>query len=57
VGLLGGKIGRRRCDAPLLPVPEGFSRVDCREITNFGAPANADAYKNLKTYMRDGPVR
>jgi hypothetical protein len=54
---LGGKVGRRRTGAAPVPVPQGFSRVDCREITHFAAPADAAAYPNLKTYMRDGPVR
>lgn len=50
---IGGKIGRRSPCLPADPVPPGFSRVDCRKITNFGAPADASGYPNLKAYIRD----
>lgn len=53
---VGGKIGRRS-GLPAEAAPNGFSRVDCREITLFGAPSDAKNYPNLKTYLRDGPVR
>ena len=54
-GKIGGKIGGRAAP-PGLPVPEGFSRVNCREITVFGAPRDAWRYPNLKTYLREGAV-
>jgi hypothetical protein len=54
---VGGKIGRRSDAAPLPPLPDGFSRVECREIVNYGAPADGERYPNLKTYMRDAAVR
>ncbi len=53
---VGGKIGRRSVAAPPAPVPDGFSRVDCREIMAYGAPPDAAPYPNLKTYMRDGAI-
>ncbi len=53
----GGKIGRRSKTAPPPPLPAGFSRVECREIVNFGAPADAGGYPSLKTYVREAPLR
>lgn len=49
---IGGKIGRRAVDMPAVPVPAGFSRVDCREITNFVATSEAEPYANVKAYAR-----
>ena len=49
---VGGKIGRRSADAPAPPAPEGFSRVDCREITNFVAADDAELYDSLKAFAR-----
>src|SRR5579864_3145994 len=49
---IGGKIGRRAHDAPEAPLPDGFSRVDCREITHYDAPPDAESYANLKAYAR-----
>ena len=54
---VGGKIGRRHPGTPAEPVPDGFSRVDCREITIFSAPSQPERYATLKTYMRDGTRR
>ena len=48
----GGKIGRRSKTAPPPSLPAGFSRVVCREIVNFGAPADAGGYPSLKIYVR-----
>ncbi len=58
-GKIGGKIGSKiggGAAPPSLPIPEGFSRIDCREITVFGAPRDAGRYPNLKTYLREGAV-
>ncbi len=54
---VGGKLGRRCATPPDTAVPNGFSRVDCREITVFGAPPDGASYCSLKTYLRDGAVR
>lgn len=54
---VGGKIGRRAADAPAIPVPDGFSRVDCREITNFVATDDAESYKSLKAFAREAVAR
>jgi hypothetical protein len=53
---LGGKIGRRSI-LPALPVPEGFSRVERREITLFNPPPDGANYSSLKTYLRGTTVR
>ena len=50
---VGGKIGRRTADVPAPPAPDGFSRVDCREITNFVAADDADSYDSLKAFARE----
>jgi hypothetical protein len=50
---IGGKIGRRSAGAPAPPVPDGFSRVDCRDITNFVAAADAEPYASLKDFARE----
>ena len=50
----GGTIGRRVDNPPPLTVPDGFARVDCREVTYFDAPADAAAFDTLKAYQRDG---
>jgi hypothetical protein len=50
---IGGKIGRRTPDAPAPPLPEGFTRVDCREITNFVAADDAEPYESLKAFVRE----
>ena len=47
---VGGKIGRRTAHVPAPPLPEGFSRVDCREITNFVAADDAEPYDSLKGF-------
>ena len=49
---VGGKIGRRTADVPAPPLPDGFSRVDCREITNFVAADDAEPYDSLKAFAR-----
>jgi hypothetical protein len=49
---IGGKIGRRAVDMPAVPVAAGFSRVACREITNFVATSEAEPYANMKAYAR-----
>lgn len=54
---VGGKLGRRSKSAPLPPLADGFSRVECRAIINYGAPADADNFTDLKTYLRDAAVR
>ncbi len=54
---VGGKIGRRSPYVPADPLPKGFSRVDCREITTYSAPAEPERYTTLKSYLRDGTVR
>jgi hypothetical protein len=54
---VGGKIGRRSKIAPLPPVPDGFARVECREIVNYRAPPDAQNYPDLKSYMREAAVR
>ena len=51
---IGGKIGRRAADAPEAPLPDGFARVDCREITHYVAAADAEAFASLKAYAREG---
>ncbi len=53
---IGGKIGRRTVDAQATPLPEGFSGVDCREITNFVAADDAEPYASLKTFAREAVV-
>jgi hypothetical protein len=53
----GGKIGRRSEAAPLPPLPDGFSNVECREIVHYTAPATGESYSDLKTYMREAAVR
>jgi hypothetical protein len=54
---VGGKLGRRSRAVSPPPPPKGFSRVQCREIINYTPPAGAARYPNLKTYIRDAPVR
>lgn len=51
---VGGKIGPRIREAPELAPPAGFSRVDCRMITNFDAAIDAESFVSLKAYRRDG---
>jgi hypothetical protein len=51
---VGGKIGRRRAALAAIPVPDGFSRVENREITRFGSRSDGVNYPSLKIYMRDG---
>jgi hypothetical protein len=51
---VGGKIGRRSANTLADPLPEGFSRVECRELTVYRAPAEPGRYATLKAYMRDG---
>lgn len=51
---VGGKIGPRIREAPELAPPEGFSRVDCRAITNFDAATDAESFVSLEAYRRDG---
>ncbi|HEX5213718.1 MAG TPA: hypothetical protein VFW22_18495 [Pseudolabrys sp.] len=51
---VGGKIGPRIREAPEPELPEGFSRVVCRAITNFDAAADAENFPSLKAYRRDG---
>jgi hypothetical protein len=53
---VGGRIGRRK--APVaLPLPDGFSRVTCREITVFLARSAATDFPSLKAYLRGGIVK
>ena len=52
----GGKIGRRSKTALPPFLPEGFSRVECREIVNFAPPEDARGYRNLKSYVREAAV-
>ena len=54
---IGGKIGPRIREAPELTPPAGFSRVDCRAITNFDAATDAESFVSLKAYRRDGVTR
>ena len=54
---VGGKIGARRVRWPASLTPLGFSYVDCRAITFFSRPPDAAPYVNLKTYLRDAPLR
>ncbi len=54
---VGGKIGARRVRWPASLTPPGFSYVDCRAITLFSRPPDAAPYANLKTYLRDAPLR
>lgn len=51
---VGGKIGPRIREAPELAPPAGFSRVDCRAITNFDGATDAESFVSLKAYTRDG---
>ena len=51
---VGGKLGRRAPYPPADPPPQGFSRVDCRHIVTYLAPAEPDRYATLKTYLREG---
>ncbi len=53
---VGGKLGRRSPSVPADP-PPGFSRIDCRQLTVYSAPAEPDRYSTLKAYMRDGTQR
>jgi hypothetical protein len=53
---IGGKIGRRSAGAPAVPVPDGFSRVDCREITKFVAADDAEPYASFKAFAREAVV-
>ena len=54
---VGGKIGRRTADAPAPAGAGGFSRVDCREITNFVAADDAESYESLKAFAREAVAR
>jgi hypothetical protein len=54
---VGGKIGGRRPSLPAGPLPDGFSGVDTRAITVFGAPGDATRFTNLRSYLRRGTVR
>lgn len=54
---VGGKIGRRHPGVPADPPPEGFSRVVCRHIVTYSAPAEPERYTTLKRYMREGTQR
>ncbi|HEY1474418.1 MAG TPA: hypothetical protein VGF53_10075 [Pseudolabrys sp.] len=54
---VGGRIGRRSAALPPAPPPEGFSGVECREITLYSPPADAARYESLKAYARDGAIR
>jgi len=52
---VGGKIGRRT-GLPGPPAPDGFSRVDSRNITIFVPTSDAAPYKTLRAYAREGTV-
>lgn len=51
---VGGKIGRRRAALAATPIPDGFSRVESREITVYGSRSDAAGYSSLQTFMRNG---
>jgi len=50
---VGGKLGRRSPDVAPPPLPAGFSRVDCRKVTNFVAADDAEPYESLSTFARE----
>lgn len=48
---VGGRIGRRSA-LPAPPLPDGFSRVDSREITVFVPTGDAAPFDSLRAYAR-----
>src|SRR5471030_2238428 len=51
---VGGKLGRQRGAPAAMELPDGFSNVILREITQFGARSNSARYPSLKAFLRDG---
>jgi hypothetical protein len=52
--LVGGKLGRLRAAPTVTELPDGFSNVTLREITQFGARSNSARYPSLKIFLRHG---